>query len=218
MEFQVGDKAVYPAHGVGIIQSIETMEFEGERLTFYVVKILDNAMTIKVPIQNADAIGMREIIPPRRVEGVYEILLDRETPPDNQTWNRRYREYMNKIKTGDPIEVAKVLRDLALMKRDKNLSFGEKKMYDQARTLLVQEIAVAKNRDEEDIEKEIDDLFLPGAEMPKNAGKAARKATPPPPEKSAKKKKKKKKKAPAKSGTKAASKKKAPAKKTGAKK
>ena len=210
MEFQVGDKAVYPAHGVGIIQSIETMEFEGENLTFYVVKILDNAMTIKVPIQNADAIGMREIILPRRVEGVYEILLDRDTPPDAQTWNRRYREYMNKIKTGDPIEVAKVLRDLALMKRDKNLSFGEKKMYDQARTLLVQEIAVAKNRDEDDIEKEIDDLFLPGAEMPKNAGKAARKATPKvsPPEKSSKKKGAKKK----------APKKKAPAKKTGAKK
>ena len=231
MEFQVGDKAVYPAHGVGIIQSIETMEFEGEKLTFYVVKILDNAMTIKVPIQNADAIGMREIIPPRRVEGVYEILLDRETPPDNQTWNRRYREYMNKIKTGDPIEVAKVLRDLALMKRDKNLSFGEKKMYDQARTLLVQEIAVAKNRDEEDIEKEIDDLFLPGAEMPKNAGKAARKATPKEsaPEKSAKKKRPAKKKAPAKKApakkapakkapAKKAPAKKAPAKKTGAKK
>ena len=161
MEFKVGDKAVYPAHGVGIIQAIETMEFEGEKHTFYTIKILDNGMTIQVPIQNADAIGMREIIPAKEVKAVYAVLKDRSTPPDNQTWNRRYREYMNKIKTGDPVEVAKVLRDLALMKIEKNLSFGEKKMYDQARTLLVQEIAVAKDKQESAIEKELDKLFKP---------------------------------------------------------
>jgi CarD family transcriptional regulator len=80
-------------------------------------------------------------------------------PTDNQTWNRRYREYMNKIQTGDPIEVAKVLRDLALLKADKNLSFGEKKMFDQARSLLVQEIAVAKDSDEATVESEIDEIF-----------------------------------------------------------
>ena len=161
MEFEIGDKAVYPAHGVGLIQDIETMEFEGEELTFYLLKILDNAMSIKVPVQNAEAIGMRSIIPAAEVEGVYEILRDRETPPDNQTWNRRYREYMNKIKTGDPIEVAKVLRDLAIMKMEKNLSFGEKKMYDQARGLLVQEISCAKDVEESAIDKELDDLFQP---------------------------------------------------------
>ena len=161
MEFEIGDKAVYPAHGVGLIQDIETMEFEGEELTFYLLKILDNAMSIKVPVQNAEAIGMRSIIPAAEVEGVYEILRDRETPPDNQTWNRRYREYMNKIKTGDPIEVAKVLRDLAIMKMEKNLSFGEKKMYDQARGLLVQEISCAKDVEESVIDKELDDLFQP---------------------------------------------------------
>ena len=160
-EFKVGEKAVYPAHGVGVIQDIETMEFEGEELTFYLLKILDNAMSIKVPVQNAEAIGMRNIIPADAVEGVYEVLRDRDTPPDNQTWNRRYREYMNKIKTGDPIEVAKVLRDLAIMKMEKNLSFGEKKMYDQARGLLVQEISCAKDVEEAVIDKELDALFKP---------------------------------------------------------
>jgi CarD family transcriptional regulator len=104
---------------------------------------------------------MRNIIPASDVEGVYEILRDRETPPDNQTWNRRYREYMNKIKTGDPIEVARVLRDLAIMKMEKNLSFGEKKMYDQARGLLVQEISCAKDVEESVIDKELDALFVP---------------------------------------------------------
>ena len=122
MQFKVGDKAVYPAHGVGVIRAIEEQEFDGlDPQTFYVLKILDNGMTIMVPIDNADAIGMRDIIAAEHVEKIYDILRDRETPTDNQTWNRRYREYINKIRTGDPIEVGKVLRDLALMKMEKNL-------------------------------------------------------------------------------------------------
>jgi CarD family transcriptional regulator len=112
-----------------------------------------------VPVQNAGAIGMRQVISTDHVEKVYDVLKDRDVPTDNQTWNRRYREYMNKIQTGDPIEVAKVLRDLALLKADKNLSFGEKKMFDQARSLLVQEIAVAKDSDEATVESEIDAIF-----------------------------------------------------------
>ena len=76
--------------------------------TFYVLKILDNGMTIMVPIDNADAIGMRDIIAAEHVEKIYDILRDRETPTDNQTWNRRYREYINKIRTGDPIEVGAI--------------------------------------------------------------------------------------------------------------
>jgi len=102
---------------------------------------------------------MRQVIITDHVEKVYDVLKDRDVPTDNQTWNRRYREYMNKIQTGDPIEVAKVLRDLALLKADKNLSFGEKKMFDQARSLLVQEIAVAKDSDEATVESEIDEIF-----------------------------------------------------------
>jgi CarD family transcriptional regulator len=160
VEFKVGQKAVYPAHGVGLVQDIETMEFEGEELTFYLLKILDQAMSIKVPVQNAEAIGMRNIMDPAQVEGIYEVLRDRDTPPDSQTWNRRYREYMNKIKTGDPIEVAKVLRDLAIMKMDKNLSFGEKKMYDQARGLLIQEISCARDVEEQVIDDELAALFV----------------------------------------------------------
>jgi CarD family transcriptional regulator len=159
MEFKVGDKAVYPAHGVGVIRAVETKELEGIKSTFYVLKILDNGMTIMVPVQNAGAIGMRQVISTSHVEKVYDVLKDRDVPTDNQTWNRRYREYMNKIQTGDPIEVAKVLRDLALLKADKNLSFGEKKMFDQARSLLVQEIAVAKDSDEATVESEIDEIF-----------------------------------------------------------
>lgn len=161
MQFKVGDKAVYPAHGVGVIRAIEEQEFDGlDPQTFYVLKILDNGMTIMVPIDNADAIGMRDIIAAEHVEKIYDILRDRETPTDNQTWNRRYREYINKIRTGDPIEVGKVLRDLALMKMEKNLSFGERKMFDQAQRLLVEEIAVAKDTDETAVKAEIEAIFV----------------------------------------------------------
>jgi CarD family transcriptional regulator len=165
VEFKVGDKAVYPAHGVGVITSVHDEDLEGDVYTVYKFKVLDNGMTITVPVQNADAIGMRHIIEPDHVEKIYDILRDRDTPTDNQTWNRRYREYMTKIRTGDPLEVGKVLRDLALMKMEKNLSFGERKMFDHAKTLLVQEIAVAKNMTEEAVETEILSLFTIDDEM-----------------------------------------------------
>ena len=93
------------------------------------------------------------------VAKVYDVLKDRDTPADKQTWNRRYREYMNKIKTGDPLEVAAVLRDLARLKSEKTLSFGERKMYDQAHSLIVQELSVAKDVDEQAIKDEIEDIF-----------------------------------------------------------
>ena len=159
MEYNVGDRAVYPGHGVGVIQAIETIDLEGATATMYVLKILDNGMTIKVPIQNAQALGMRNVINMVQVKKVYDVLKDRDVPADTQTWNRRYREYLNKIQTGDPIEVGKVLRDLALLRHSKNLSFGERKMYDQASTLLIQELAVAKDVTEQDIRDELEKIF-----------------------------------------------------------
>lgn len=159
MEFNVGEKAVYPGHGVGVIQAIETIDLEGVEATMYVLKILDNGMTIKVPLTNASALGMRQVIGQTQVDKVYAVLKDRDVPTDNQTWNRRYREYLNKIQSGDPVEVGKVLRDLALLRHKKNLSFGERKMYDQASTLLIQELAVAKEVDEQTIRDEFDAIF-----------------------------------------------------------
>lgn len=159
MPFEIGDKAVYPAHGVGVIKDVQTVSEDGQTYECYVLKILDNGMTISVPVEAADANGMRQIIPKSAVEKIYEVLRDRKKPADKQTWNRRYREYMNKIKTGDPLEVAAVLRDLALLKKEKTLSFGERKMYDQAHSLIVQEVAVAKDVDESKIKKELEKIF-----------------------------------------------------------
>lgn len=159
MMFNVGDQAVYPAHGVGVIRGVETKEIAGRHQTFYILKILDTGMTIMVPTSNAESIGMRAVINQLQVEEVYDILRQRDVQIENQTWNRRYREYMGKIKTGSLHEIAKVLRDLSLLKSDKTLSFGERKMLDTARSLLVKEISVSLNKGEEVIENELHGIF-----------------------------------------------------------
>lgn len=159
LPFQVGDVAVYPAHGVGEIKSIESREISGSKHQFYVLQILDNGMKIMVPTKNVNAVGLREIISKDEVEAVYEILKERDITIDNQTWNRRYREYMDKIKTGSIYEIAEVYRDLMLLKHEKDLSFGERKLLDSARNLLMKELAFAEVRDEDEIELDLTDIF-----------------------------------------------------------
>jgi len=159
-QFKVGDKAVYPAHGVGEVTAIETREISGQKHTFYILRILENGMKIMVPTKNAINIGLRQIISKEKVKEVFSVLKEKETTIGNsQTWNRRYREYMEKIKTGSVLEVAQVLRDLYLLKFGKELSFGERKMLDTARTLLVKELSIAKNVKEEHVEAELKNIF-----------------------------------------------------------
>jgi len=157
--FKIGDKAVYPAHGVGVIESIENKEISGTEHTFYMLRILDNDMTIMIPTKNTDTVGLREIISTKEIPKIYEILKDRTISIEGQAWNRRYREYMEKIKTGSAFEVAEVLRDLILLKTDKDLSFGERRILDVARNLLVKELSVAKNSPEESIKHDLETLF-----------------------------------------------------------
>lgn len=158
-QFKPGDKAVYPAHGVGEVKSIETREISGNKQTFYILKILENGMTIMVPTQNVKSVGLREIIDEEQVDEVYEILCERDITVDNQTWNRRYREYMDKIKSGSVYEIAEVLRDLSLLKFEKELSFGERKMLDTARALLVKELAISQGIEENEVLGEIQTIF-----------------------------------------------------------
>ena len=160
-QFQVGDLAVYPAHGVGEIQAIESRVVNGEKHDFYIMKVLENGMVIMIPIRNVESVGLRDIISKKDVPRVYEVMKSRKDGlPDNQTWNRRYREYMDKIKTGSLYDVAEVFRDLFLLKLTKDLSFGERKLYDTAQVLLVRELSTAKNTDEDTIISEIESLFV----------------------------------------------------------
>jgi len=159
--FQVGDLAVYPAHGVGEIQAIESRVVNGEKHDFYIMKVLENGMVIMIPISNVESVGLRDIIDKKEIPKVYDVMKYRKDGlPDNQTWNRRYREYMDKIKTGSLYDVAEVFRDLFLLKLTKDLSFGERKLYDTAQVLLVRELSTAKNTDEDTIISEIESLFV----------------------------------------------------------
>lgn len=157
--FKIGDLAVYPAQGVGRIETIETREISGQKQNFYIMKILENNMIIMIPVNNVKSVGLRDIIDDDEVAKVYEIMKKRDIPADNQTWNRRYREYMEKIKTGSVYEVAEVLRDLYLLKVDKELSFGERKMLDTAQSLLLKELSIAKKTDESAIMSDIRAIF-----------------------------------------------------------
>jgi CarD family transcriptional regulator len=151
--------AVYPTHGVGVIESIESKEISGNKHTFYVLRVLGNGMTIMIPTKNAETVGLRQVISQKQVSQVYKILKKKNIEIDAQTWNRRYREYLEKIKTGSIFEVAGVLRDLFLMRLDKDLSFGERRMLDTARNLLVKELSIVKKSSEKNIEKEIRKIF-----------------------------------------------------------
>jgi len=159
VSFRVGDKAVYPSHGVAEITGIETKEINGAKHTFYILKVLENGMRIMVPKKNVATVGLRAVVNKTEVKEVYDILRSRDVSVDGQTWNRRYREYMEKIKTGSVFEIAEVLRDLSLLKHDKDLSFGERRMLDHAKNLLIKELAVAKNAKEEKVARELEEIF-----------------------------------------------------------
>ena len=148
--FTIGAMAVYPAHGVGVIESIQDREVAGLQQRFYIMRLLDTDMIIMIPTQNAKNIGLRTVVDSNAVTEIFEILKERPTRLNNQTWNRRYRDYMDKIKTGSLYRVAEVLRDLTLLKLEKELSFGERKMLDTAKNLLVKELSLVNNKEEDE--------------------------------------------------------------------
>jgi CarD family transcriptional regulator len=157
--FRIGDKAVYPGHGVGVIESIENKQISGKELMFYMLRIVDSGMTIMIPRDNAEAVGLRGVIRKLEIPKVIRILKNRDVEVDTQTWNRRYREYMEKINTGSIYEIAEVIRDLHLLRNEKELSFGERKILDTAKTFLVKELAIAQNVKETEILKEMRHIF-----------------------------------------------------------
>ena len=157
--FKVGEKVVYPAHGVGVIQSIQLKVISGTEKTFYMLRILENDMTIMIPTSKCKSVGLRRVIGKEMVTKVYKVLREKRVTVDQATWNRRYREYTKKIKTGSVLEIAELLRDLFMLKGDKELSFGERKMLDTARNLLVKELSIARAHPEEKIMEELSDIF-----------------------------------------------------------
>lgn len=158
-EFIIGDKAVYPSQGVAEVVGIEQKEISGKMQRFYVLRVLESDNRIMVPTDKSGQVGLRRIVGEEEIDEVRQILRDKEVHVDRQTWNRRYRGFMEKIRSGSLFEVAEVFRDLYRLKGLKPLSFGERRMLDTARGLIVRELSVAQAADENKVEQELNQLL-----------------------------------------------------------
>ncbi|HXU82077.1 MAG TPA: CarD family transcriptional regulator [Polyangia bacterium] len=160
--FNVGQKAVYPSRGIAEITGIEKKEIHGQLHSFYVLRLADSDLRIMVPTDKADQVGLRPVAGSDDVEEVLQILRETAVRFDRNTWNRRYRGFMEKIKSGSLFEVAEVFRDLSRLKRTKTLSCGERRMLDTARGLVVQELCVARKTDQVAVEQELEKVLSEG--------------------------------------------------------
>jgi CarD family transcriptional regulator len=155
--FNLGDHVVCPGHGVGQILSIETKDMGDSQKSFYIIKVITNGMKVMVPVDSNESV--RNLVSVDEISNVFSLLQDHNVKVDNSTWNRRHREYTLKVKTGSLLEIADVLRQLLLLKMSKKLSFGERKMLDQCKELLVKEIALSSGSPEPEISNKIDSLY-----------------------------------------------------------
>ncbi len=159
IEFEIGDKVVYPAHGVAEVLTLETKEIDNNYQKFYILRIIENGMRVMVPYSNVTNVGIRKIISSKQADEVFCLLKKKERITESITWNRRHKEYMEKIKTGSVLEIAKVLRELYILKGDKELSFGERKMFDTASSLLIREISISKGISHQEVQIKFKSIF-----------------------------------------------------------
>lgn len=155
--FKIGDKIVYPLHGAGVVESIEEREILGEKQKYYVMKMPIGDMKVMIPTNNALNIGVREVITEKEADKVFDILHN-STTDMSTNWNKRYRENMVKIKSGNIVEVADVVRNLLCRDKAKGLSTGEKRMLNSAKQILVSEIVLAKGMKQQEIENILSEI------------------------------------------------------------
>ena len=152
--FNVGDKIVYPMHGAGTIDSIEEKDILGEKQSYYILR-MPGEVKVMIPTAKAEAVGVRNVIDKQSAEKVIGILEQDETLMD-KNWNKRYRDNMEKMKSGDIYQVADVVRNLSFKQKEKGLSTGEKKMLNNAKQILVSELVLAEHATEDEVEKLVD--------------------------------------------------------------
>ena len=152
--FNVGDKIVYPMHGAGTIDSIEEKDILGEKQSYYILKMPSN-VKVMIPIAKAEEVGVRNIIDKQSAEKVFKVLSQDETEME-KNWNKRYRDNMDKMKSGDIYEVADVVRNLSFKQKEKGLSTGEKKMLNNAKQILVSELVLAEHATQDEVEELVD--------------------------------------------------------------
>jgi CarD family transcriptional regulator len=155
VEFQVGEKVIYPNHGIGIVESIQTRPIPGGKISLYQLRILSNDSRVWVPQQNADGVGLRHVITASDVRRIYNLLADGNID-QHPNWKGRFKENSDKMRTGSLYEVAVVLKGLTYLSRKKALSFREKRMLDRAKFLLVSEIAEVEGKTAPVVEERVD--------------------------------------------------------------
>ena len=152
--FNIGDKIVYPMHGAGIIDSIEEKDILGEKQSYYILS-MPGEVKVMVPIDKAEQVGVRNIIDKSSADKVFSLLSQDETEMD-KNWNKRYRDNMEKLKSGDIYEIADVVRNLSFKQKEKGLSTGEKKMLVNAKQILVSELVLAEQSNKDEMEELVD--------------------------------------------------------------
>lgn len=154
--YRVGDWVSYPMHGAGVVEDIEERDVAGEIQSYYVLKFSVNGMIVKVPVDNIDEVGLRDVISREQCKEVISRLSQNEAE-DTSSWNRRYRENLDKLRTGNIFDIADVVRSLTLRDRKKGLSTGEKKMLNNAKQILLSEISIVTTLDIDSVEKQIEE-------------------------------------------------------------
>ena len=158
MTFKVGETVVYPHHGAALIEAIETRQIKGVDKTYLVLKVAQGDLTVRVPADNAEIVGVRDVVGQEGLEKVFDILRAPHTEePTN--WSRRYKANLEKLASGDVIKVAEVVRDLWRREKDRGLSAGEKRMLAKARQILVSELALAEGTNEDKAEIVLDEIL-----------------------------------------------------------
>ncbi len=159
--FSIGDKTIYPSHGLAEVVDLENKRIGDVELTFYHLNVVGTGLKIIVPVNRAEENGMRPLATADEIAEMHELLQDQEIPNDRQTWNRRYRGFMEKIRTGSLFEVAEVFRDLSVLRTTKALSHGERQMLRTSRDLLVRELVEAQSAQETEVVEALEAPFGP---------------------------------------------------------
>jgi CarD family transcriptional regulator len=159
VRFRVGDKVVYPHHGAAIIEGLEEKELFGERRKYYILKLAYGELTLMVPTDATEEVGIREVTPEKEVPKVIKVLKKQEPITNTTNWSRRFKANVEKLKSGDIYQVADVVRTLHQRDKEKGLSAGEKRMLNKARQILVSELTFARNCNEEEAEQLLDEVL-----------------------------------------------------------
>ncbi len=157
--FRVGDKVVYPHHGAAVIEGTQNRVIEGETREYWVLRLSYGDLTLMVPTDGADEVGLRGVVPKNELEQVYKVLQSKKQAPAPSNWSRRFKSHVEKLRSGDIYQVAEVVRNLSNRDKDKGLSAGEKRMLTKARQILVSELTFAAGVKEEKAEAMLDEIL-----------------------------------------------------------